>query len=194
MPGFILGTGSGVLAAAAIYYTLSTHLKTNTTTLRSEIHSSANLLNISFDPSIPPAAAALIGPSSAFSSPPPFSLILRQRWNDTLSSLVDSVRGTDWGTIGKEIVEVSKSVVDRLGETGAIQKTEKTVNNVVDAVKENASGFVKPATNLGDLEQAVTDVKTSLEGIDLHKDKVGTVGGVQEQLKKKVQEAKGRMV
>ncbi|WVN87308.1 uncharacterized protein L203_102486 [Cryptococcus depauperatus CBS 7841] len=193
MPGFILGTGSGVLAAAAIYYTLSTHLKTNTTTLRSEIRSSANLLNISFDPSIPPAAAALIGPSSAFSSPP-FSLILRQRWNDTLSSLVDSVRGTDWGTIGKEIVEVSKSVVDRLGETGAIQKTEKTVNNVVDAVKENASGFVKPATNLGDLEQAVTDVKTSLEDIDLHKDKVGTVGGVQEQLRKKVQEAKGRMV
>lgn len=36
MAGFILGTGSGVLAAAATYYTLSTHLHRDTDALREE--------------------------------------------------------------------------------------------------------------------------------------------------------------
>jgi altered-inheritance-of-mitochondria protein 5 len=36
MAGFILGTGTGVLAAAATYYTLSTHLHKDTDVLREE--------------------------------------------------------------------------------------------------------------------------------------------------------------
>ncbi len=36
MAGFILGTGSGVLAAAAVYYTISTFISASTSSLRSE--------------------------------------------------------------------------------------------------------------------------------------------------------------
>lgn len=36
MAGFILGTGSGVLAAAAVYYTMSTHLAQDTSALQAE--------------------------------------------------------------------------------------------------------------------------------------------------------------
>ena len=36
MSGFVLGTGSGVLTAAAVYYTLSAHLTQTTASLRSE--------------------------------------------------------------------------------------------------------------------------------------------------------------
>jgi hypothetical protein len=36
MAGFILGTGSGVLAAAAVYYTISTSISASTSSLRSE--------------------------------------------------------------------------------------------------------------------------------------------------------------
>lgn len=36
MAGFLLGTGSGLLAGAAVYYTLSTDLEKNTLNLRNE--------------------------------------------------------------------------------------------------------------------------------------------------------------
>jgi altered-inheritance-of-mitochondria protein 5 len=36
MAGFILGAGSGVLAGAAVYYTLATGIAENTALLRSE--------------------------------------------------------------------------------------------------------------------------------------------------------------
>jgi hypothetical protein len=36
MAGYILGTGSGVLAAAAVYYTMSAHLAQDTTALQAE--------------------------------------------------------------------------------------------------------------------------------------------------------------
>jgi len=36
MAGFLLGAGSGVLAGAAVYYTLSTGIQENTALLRAE--------------------------------------------------------------------------------------------------------------------------------------------------------------
>jgi len=36
MAGFVLGTGSGILAAAAVYYTLSVDLAQQTAALRGE--------------------------------------------------------------------------------------------------------------------------------------------------------------
>jgi altered-inheritance-of-mitochondria protein 5 len=36
MPGYILGTGGGVAAAAAVYYTLSTNMDQSTARVRSE--------------------------------------------------------------------------------------------------------------------------------------------------------------
>ena len=36
MAGFVLGTGSGVLAAAAVYYTISSSIYTSTSSLQSQ--------------------------------------------------------------------------------------------------------------------------------------------------------------
>ena len=36
MAGFVLGTGSGVLAAAAVYYTISSSISTSTSSLQSQ--------------------------------------------------------------------------------------------------------------------------------------------------------------
>ncbi|WVQ76253.1 hypothetical protein IAR50_005918 [Cryptococcus sp. DSM 104548] len=193
MSGFVLGTGSGVLAAAAVYYTLSTHLTATTASLRSDLHNSSALLNHSFDPITPPAQAALIGPSSTSPAPPPFSQLLRQRWNDTLTSFVGSARQTDWQTIGQEVVEAGRGVVDKFSasESDVAQRAEKKVDSIVDAVREKVGDALSSAP--GAKEKALA-LQKPLEGIDLHRDKVGTVGGVQEELKKKVAEAKGRMV
>ncbi|KGB77250.1 hypothetical protein I307_00141 [Cryptococcus deuterogattii 99/473] len=195
MSGFVLGTGSGVLTAAAVYYTLSAHLTQTTASLRSDLHSSTNLLNASFDPTTPPAQAALIGPSSISPSPPSFSQVLRQRWNDTLASFVGSVRQSDWELIGKEVVEVGRSVVDRLGEgesTGqVVQKGEK----LADVLKERALTVVDQAKNVGtSVDNGTESIKKAAEGIDLHKDNVGIVGGPREEIKNRVVEAKGRLV
>ncbi|TYJ54924.1 hypothetical protein B9479_004432 [Cryptococcus floricola] len=191
MSGFVLGTGSGVLAAAAVYYTLSTHLTATTASLTSDLHNSSALLNHSFDPVTPPAQAALIGPSSSSPAPPPFSQVLRQRWNDTLTSFVGSARQADWQVIGQEVVEAGRGVVEKFSESGTAEKAEKKVDSIVDAVREKVGDALNPAPNA---QEKALALKKPLEGIDLHKDKVGTVGGVQEELKKKVAEAKGRMV
>ncbi|ODN76102.1 hypothetical protein, variant [Cryptococcus amylolentus CBS 6039] len=191
MSGFVLGTGSGVLAAAAVYYTLSTHLTATTASLRSDLNNSSALLNHSFDPVTPPAQAALIGPSSSSPAPPPFSQVLRQRWNDTLTSFVGSARQTDWQVIGQEVVEAGRGVVEKFSESGTAEKAEKKVDSIVDAVREKVGDVLSPAPNA---QEKALVLKKPLEGIDLHKDKVGTVGGVQEELKRKVAEAKGRMV
>ncbi|KAK8845401.1 hypothetical protein IAR55_006114 [Kwoniella newhampshirensis] len=115
MSGFVLGTGSGVLAAAAVYYTLSTSLNAQTASLRSELHSSSTLLNSSFDPTVPPAPSSFIGPNSQ--SPhyqPTFSQLLRTKWNESISSLVVGVRRTDWDNVGKEVWGVGESVYDKI--------------------------------------------------------------------------------
>ncbi|WVQ80439.1 hypothetical protein IAT38_002544 [Cryptococcus sp. DSM 104549] len=205
MSGFILGTGSGVLAAAAVYYTLSTSLSTNTAHLRSDLHNANNLLNSSFDPTTPPAQSSLIGPSSTAPPPPQFSVLLRQRWNDTLTGFVGGVRKTDWEVVGKEAWEVGRSVVARVSEAGgeaveqgklrgAAGSTEKeggVVGGVVEQVKERVGEVVDKVKGL---EKEAGDAKRKLEGIDLHKEQVGTVGGRREELRKSVEQAKGRMV
>ncbi|OWZ67516.1 hypothetical protein AYX14_01819 [Cryptococcus neoformans] len=195
MSGFVLGTGSGVLTAAAVYYTLSAHLTQTTASLRSDLHSSTNLLNASFDPTTPPAQAALIGPSSTSPPPPAFSQILRQRWNDTLASFIGSIRQSDWELIGKEIVEVGRSAVDRLGESESTGQMVQKGEELAETLSERASTIIDQFKGAGtSVDNEAESIKKAVEGIDLHKDNVGIVGGPLEEMKKRVTEAKGRLV
>lgn len=151
-------------------------------------------MNASFDPTTPPAQAALIGPSSTSPPPPAFSQILRQRWNDTLA-FIGSVRQSDWELIGKEIVEVGRSAVDRLGESESTGQMVQKGEELAETLSERASTIIDQFKGAGtSVDNGAESIKKAVEGIDLHKDNVGIVGGPLEEMKKRVTEAKGRLV
>ncbi|KAK4687074.1 MICOS complex subunit MIC12, partial [Tremellales sp. Uapishka_1] len=134
MAGFILGTGSGILASAAVYYTLSSSLARSTSALQSEsvplspslfrlptdsnpsssLHSSSDLLDASFSTTSPPAPSALIGPTHLHQ---PFADVLRTRWNLAFSRGVTTIANTEWAAIGSTIYDEGRSLVDRVAGT-----------------------------------------------------------------------------
>ncbi|WRT63631.1 uncharacterized protein IL334_000554 [Kwoniella shivajii] len=117
MSGFILGTGSGILASAAVYYTLSTSLRESTAGLRSELDNSSTLLSSSFDPVKPPAPSSLIGPSASNAYDQSFGELVKQKWNETFTSMVHGVRSTDWTLVSKNIYESGQGVIQRISES-----------------------------------------------------------------------------
>ncbi|EIW73265.1 hypothetical protein M231_03635 [Tremella mesenterica] len=108
MAGFVLGTGSGVLAAAMVYYTLTSSLSQSTTRMRGDLHQTTHLLNSSFDPSLPLAPVSSLGPSSLS---PPFSQTLRQRWNMALSNMFEKVHDADYLSAGKTVYFSGKDLI-----------------------------------------------------------------------------------
>ncbi|OCF36085.1 hypothetical protein I316_01957 [Kwoniella heveanensis BCC8398] len=208
MSGFILGTGSGILASAAVYYTLSTSLRDSTAALRSELHHSSNLLTDSFDPVAPPAPSSLVGPRYPYEQS--FSSILRQRWNETLTSLVGGVRTTDWTAVGKGVWEAGQGVVERVSET--IPSSASTPGPSTPLLGSN-SGFGSPVapvdkthstvavvpgtTGVVDHVEKAPEVKvSSTAGVDLRRDSYGMVGGndTKEEIKRKLEATGMRLV
>ncbi|WVQ94056.1 hypothetical protein IAU59_001134 [Kwoniella sp. CBS 9459] len=210
MSGFILGTGSGILASAAVYYTLSTSLRESTATLRSELHHSSHLLTDSFDPVTPPAPSSLVGPRYPYEQS--FSSILRQRWNETLTSLVGGVRSTDWSAVGKGVWEAGQGVVERVSDNIPSSTAAPGTSPSIPLLGGSNSGFGSPVapidkthstvavvpgtTGVVDHVEKVPEVKaasTSAAGVDLRKDSYGMVGGneTKEEIKRKL-EATGR--
>ncbi|WWC85729.1 uncharacterized protein L201_000595 [Kwoniella dendrophila CBS 6074] len=212
MSGFILGTGSGILASAAVYYTLSTSLRESTAGLRSELHNSSTLLSNSFEPVKPPAPSSLIGPSSL--NPvyqPSFGTIVKQKWNETLTSVFSGVRETDWEGVGKNIVETGQNVIDRISETTS-NSTPSTNGEttsygipplsspVAETTKNHTTvGVVPGTTGLIDNVEKIPETKVGIDksiGLDLRKDSYGVVQGneVEEALKKNAQKEGRRLV
>ncbi|ORX33599.1 hypothetical protein BD324DRAFT_654054 [Kockovaella imperatae] len=150
MAGYVLGTGSGLLAAAAVYYTLSTSLRQATDSLQNDLHRSTALLSDSFDPQTPPAPSSYVGPSYPYT--PRFTDTLRSRWNVAISRAFDGVRETDWAAMGLVVVDETGKVVKRLStqlqnsETGqAVAKatpTSESVSRAADRVSEKAHRMV----------------------------------------------------
>ncbi|WWC66917.1 uncharacterized protein I206_100824 [Kwoniella pini CBS 10737] len=180
MSGFILGTGSGILASAAVYYTLSTSLRESTAGLRSELHNSSTLLSNSFDPVPPPAQSSLIGPSAGYYEPT-FGEIVKQRWNNTITSLVSGVRSTDWEIVGKNVYEAGQGVIERIQEvtptttipssSSPIAETEKVRSTI--AVVPGTTGIIDEAEKLPETKVGINKVSK----VDLRKDSYGNVIG-----------------
>ncbi|WVW81703.1 hypothetical protein I302_103698 [Kwoniella bestiolae CBS 10118] len=207
MSGFILGTGSGILASAAVYYTLSTSLKESTAGLRSELHNSSQLLSNSFEPIAPPAPSSLIGPSSTSPYQPSFGETVKQRWNATLTSLVSGVRSTDWELVGKDIYQVGENAVKRLSES---TPTPNTVGNVPsllengspvkETVKAHSTVSVVPGTTgIIDEVEKVPEEKVGVnkvDGVDLRRDRYGHVQGneLKELIKRSAEKEGKRLV
>ncbi|KAL7418913.1 hypothetical protein Q5752_006597 [Cryptotrichosporon argae] len=112
MARFLLGTGSGIAAAAAVYYTLSSNLEATTEGLRADLHSATSLLASSLSPVPPPAASASVGPAYPYS--PPFSQLVRTRWNHAVSSALAAVRETDWAAAAASAYVAGQQVVGKL--------------------------------------------------------------------------------
>lgn len=110
-------------------------------------------------------------------------------------SFIGNVRQSDWELIGKEVVEVGRSVVDRLGENGSTGQMVQKGEELADALNERASTIIDQFKGVGtSVDNGAESMKKAAEGIDLHKDNVGIVGGPREEMKKRVTEAKGRLV
>ncbi|WWD22347.1 hypothetical protein CI109_106838 [Kwoniella shandongensis] len=208
MSGFILGTGSGVLAAAAVYYTLSTSLNAQTASLRSELHSSSHLLSSSFDPTTPPAPSSFVGPQYP-SHQITFSQLVRQKWNDSISSLVFGVRKTDWESVGKEVWGVGESVVNSISTATTTSPTTSasgSSSSVGEAVTPSIGGIpggtIYPIAGgaldhggvVDDVKQGAKEVVEKTQGVDLHIGKEGRVRGVESVAKTELAKVKGRMV
>ncbi|ORY25183.1 hypothetical protein BCR39DRAFT_544995 [Naematelia encephala] len=137
MAGVVLGTGSGVLAAAAVYYTLSTSLRESTASLRGELANSNALLHSSFNSIPPPAASSLIGPSSSLGEPR-FGDIVRQKWNTTLSSAFTSIRSTNYTAIGLAAWDSSKELVNQLSSSPS--SSSPTTTSTSSSKSQSGSG------------------------------------------------------
>ncbi|WWC58034.1 uncharacterized protein I303_100569 [Kwoniella dejecticola CBS 10117] len=198
MSGFILGTGSGILASAAVYYTLSTSLRESTAGLRSELHNSSTLLSNSFEPVPPPARSSLIGPSAGHYQPT-FGEIVKQRWNETLTSLVSGVRQTDWEEVGKNVYEAGQGVIERIQEVTPTP-TPSTGSVVAETEKAHSTVAVVPGTTgIIDTADKVPETKVGVNktaNVDLRKDSYGNVQGneLKALLKKNAEKEGGRLV
>lgn len=76
------------------------------------LHSSAQLLNDSYDMTPVPAPSAFVGPSRH--APPSFSDLLRQRWNAAISGTVRSVQETDYAALGLAAVDGSRQLLQQV--------------------------------------------------------------------------------
>ncbi|GMK55290.1 hypothetical protein CspeluHIS016_0203460 [Cutaneotrichosporon spelunceum] len=114
MAGFLLGAGSGVLAGAAVYYTISTTNAQSVSQIRQDLHTSATLLESSFDTTPHPAPSSLVGPRAG---PPRFTETLKQRWNAALGGAYAHATETNWIALGEEAVDGVRGQLARLSET-----------------------------------------------------------------------------
>ncbi|WWC97147.1 hypothetical protein V866_004026 [Kwoniella sp. B9012] len=204
MSGFILGTGSGILASAAVYYTLSTSLRESTAGLRSELHNSSLLLSNSFEPITPPAPSSLIGPSASSPYRPSFGEIVKQRWNATLTNLVSGVRSTDWELVGKDIYQVGENAIKRLSEETQTPSSSSSIldngSPVKETVKTHETVSVVPGTTgIIDHAEKVPEEKVGVNkvvGLDLRKDSYGYVQGneLKELIKRNAEKEGKRLV
>ncbi|KAL1407453.1 hypothetical protein Q8F55_006886 [Vanrija albida] len=114
MSGFALGLTTGVLAGAAVYYTLSTGLEQSTAHLRNRLAHSNAVLEHSFSPAAQPAPVSLVGPSGT----PDASLpdLVRRKWNALVAGAVTGARETDWAEIGRAAYASGRELAGRLGE------------------------------------------------------------------------------
>ncbi|OCF59742.1 hypothetical protein L486_02415 [Kwoniella mangroviensis CBS 10435] len=204
MSGFILGTGSGILASAAVYYTLSTSLRESTAGLRSELHNSSLLLSNSFEPINPPAPSSLIGPSSSSPYQPSFGETVKQRWNATLTNLVSGVRSTDWELVGKDIYQVGENAIKRLSEETQTSSSSSSILDNGSPVKETVRthetvSVVPGTTGIIDHAEKVPEDKVGVNkvvGVDLRKDSYGYVQGneLKELIKRNAEKEGKRLV
>lgn len=136
----------------------------------SSLHSSAALLDASFDPSKPIAASAYVGPS--YPTTPSFGDLLRQKWNAAVGSAVHGARETDWIGMGKSAYEEARIVASKLGSAA-----ENAAENAARDVKRGLDAGVAAAQITSGVEGASNpaaydlDQKTILSRTDVHVDR-----------------------
>ncbi|WOO78503.1 uncharacterized protein LOC62_02G002050 [Vanrija pseudolonga] len=117
MSGFALGLTTGVLAGAAVYYTLSAGLEQSTHHLRQGLAHSNAVLEHSFSPTEAPAPVSRVGPSSPAGDASLGDLV-RRKWNALVSGAVANARETDWAELGRNAWQQSRELASKLGDAG----------------------------------------------------------------------------
>ncbi|BEI85241.1 hypothetical protein CcaverHIS002_0506420 [Cutaneotrichosporon cavernicola] len=164
MAGFLLGAGSGVLAGAAVYYTISTTMAHSTDQIRRDLYTSAALLERSFDEAPGPAPSSFVGPRAG---PPPFSELLKQRWNAALGGAYAHARETDWIALGGEAVDGVRGQISKLSAAA-----DETVADAVEGRAVEAIAAVDGAANAAasNFEKAIEPVM-GRNGDNVHVDR-----------------------